>query len=415
METNILKTLTFKRSLLRVFINEKGLPEFCVRDLALILNLYNCRMALVKYCKPTGIFKREFDEITDDEKCGFVNLSNLYLLVMNSEKKELLPEFEVWIRNVVKVGKEPIQVEQKSEGIEIIHISEENGKKVVSARELHIFLESKQDFSTWIKNRIEKYGLIENQDYELLHNFMEQVSGTKHLIEYALTIDAAKELAMVEGNEKGKQARRYFIEVEKKFRQPVKLPDFTDPVIAARAWADEREQRMVEQKEKLIVLNELAIKQEQLALQEKVIEETRPKAEYHDQVLQAKNCMTINVIAMEFGLTHQQLNKILHNLVVQYKQGETWVLYEPHRGKGYTQDKTYTFKDKDDNPYTSIHLYWTEKGRLLIHELLKAGQGKILLDLELAKKVKSKKAEEKPKRKAKRIVKIDPELPLNKQ
>ena len=87
--------------------------------------------------------------------------------------------------------------------------------QTVNARELYEFLESKQDFSTWIKNRIEKYDFQENQDYILLHKKMEQVSGAKYLIEYYITLDMAKELSMVERNEKGKQARRYFIECEK--------------------------------------------------------------------------------------------------------------------------------------------------------------------------------------------------------
>ncbi|WP_018675749.1 phage antirepressor Ant [Riemerella columbina] len=108
---------------------------------------------------------------------------------------------------------------------ELIKITEQNGKQAVSARELHNFLESKQDFSNWIKNRIEKYGLVENQDFEVFNNFIENPKGGRPLTEYALTIDTAKELAMVEGNEKGKQARRYFIECEKKLRaNTVALP-----------------------------------------------------------------------------------------------------------------------------------------------------------------------------------------------
>ena len=89
-------------------------------------------------------------------------------------------------------------------------------QQTVNARELHAFLESKQDFSTWIKNRIEKYGFVENVDYTLFHKKMEQVSGAKHLIEYFVSIGMAKELAMVENNDKGKQARKYFIECERK-------------------------------------------------------------------------------------------------------------------------------------------------------------------------------------------------------
>ena len=80
-----------------------------------------------------------------------------------------------------------------------------NGDKItaVNARDLWKFLESKQDFSTWIKRRIEKYEFIEGQDY-LLHKFVEQLpSGAKHCIEYLISLDMAKELAMVENNERG--------------------------------------------------------------------------------------------------------------------------------------------------------------------------------------------------------------------
>lgn len=87
---------------------------------------------------------------------------------------------------------------------ELIPIGDYNGKKAISARELHLFLESKQDFSNWINKRIKKYGLIENQDYQVFNKFIENPSGGRPLTEYALTIDCAKELSMVEGNEKGK-------------------------------------------------------------------------------------------------------------------------------------------------------------------------------------------------------------------
>lgn len=100
----------------------------------------------------------------------------------------------------------------------------------ISARELWKFLESKQDFSTWIKRRIEKYGFSEGRDY-LLHNFVEQLpSGTKHCIDYCVSLDMAKELAMVENNERGRQARQYFIEVEKRYRQN---PITTESIVAA--------------------------------------------------------------------------------------------------------------------------------------------------------------------------------------
>lgn len=129
---------------------------------------------------------------------------------------------------------------------ELIKISTtENGSQVVSARELHKFLESRRDFPTWIKDRIEKYKFVENQDFEVFHNFGENPSGGRPLKEYALTLDMAKELAMVEGNEKGRQARRYFIECEKKLREVVTKPMTTLELIAAQAQAMvEMEKRM---------------------------------------------------------------------------------------------------------------------------------------------------------------------------
>ena len=98
---------------------------------------------------------------------------------------------------------------------ELIPISEHDGKQAVSARDLHAFLESKQDFSNWIKNRIRSYGLIENQDFEVFNSFMKNPSDGRPLTEYALSLPAAKKLSIVEGNAKGKQARQYFIDREK--------------------------------------------------------------------------------------------------------------------------------------------------------------------------------------------------------
>jgi phage anti-repressor protein len=87
--------------------------------------------------------------------------------------------------------------------------------QLVDARLLHTFLESAQDFSDWVKKRIKAYGFIENTDY-LLHKFMEQLpSGAKSKIDYHLTIDMAKELGMIERNDKGRQIRRYFLDMER--------------------------------------------------------------------------------------------------------------------------------------------------------------------------------------------------------
>ncbi|MEI7489374.1 MAG: antA/AntB antirepressor family protein [Chryseobacterium sp.] len=127
--------------------------------------------------------------------------------------------------------------------MELVKITEQNGKQVVSARELHAYLESKQDFSTWIKSRIKKYGFIENQDFEVLHNFVEREIGSSKRIEYALTLDCSKEIAMVEGNEKGKQARQYFIEFEKKHKNTL-LAFQNDPFIQLRMGQIEQQEQI---------------------------------------------------------------------------------------------------------------------------------------------------------------------------
>ncbi len=86
--------------------------------------------------------------------------------------------------------------------------------KTVNARDLHQFLDSKQDFSTWMKNRIEQYDFVENQDFIVLHRFMENPQGGRPAIDYHISLNMAKELSMVEKTSKGKEARQYFINCE---------------------------------------------------------------------------------------------------------------------------------------------------------------------------------------------------------
>lgn len=122
----------------------------------------------------------------------------------------------------------------------------------VNARDLHEFLEVKSRFNDWIANRINNYGFAENQDFTTLTKNL--VSGGK-VTEYFISIDMAKELSMVERNDKGKEARRYFIECEKRAREKtIALPDFSNPVLAARAWADQCEQRLLVEQQRDIAI-----------------------------------------------------------------------------------------------------------------------------------------------------------------
>ena len=102
-----------------------------------------------------------------------------------------------------------------------------------NARNLHAFLGIGKMFAHWIKDRLGEYGFVENQDFVIAcQNWQAKGRGGHNRKEYHLTLDTAKELAMVERNEKGRQIRRYFIECEKKLRniQPVQAepqPQFT--------------------------------------------------------------------------------------------------------------------------------------------------------------------------------------------
>lgn len=104
--------------------------------------------------------------------------------------------------------------------------------QVISARELHEFLEVKRDFTTWVKGRIEKYNFTEGEDFQVTFSFHQNGGkGGRPKEDYLLTLDMAKEVSMIENNEKGRQARKYFIACEKKYvellENKTSLPNFS--------------------------------------------------------------------------------------------------------------------------------------------------------------------------------------------
>lgn len=107
-------------------------------------------------------------------------------------------------------------------------------QQLCDARDLHTFMSVGRDFSTWIKDRIEQYGFAEGEDYSPIEghrycaddDFCSPNPGSKtdrrgghNRTDYHLTLDMAKELAMVENNEQGRQVRRYFIAMERQARE----------------------------------------------------------------------------------------------------------------------------------------------------------------------------------------------------
>jgi anti-repressor protein len=113
--------------------------------------------------------------------------------------------------------------------------------QTADGRALHKFLKIGKDFSSWIKSRIDQYDFNEHVDFVIVDaGPQNRGAGNRGArVEYVLTLDMAKELAMVERNAKGKEARQYFIECERRALSAAPaLPNFADPAAAARAWAD---------------------------------------------------------------------------------------------------------------------------------------------------------------------------------
>lgn len=101
---------------------------------------------------------------------------------------------------------------------EIIPIEQGDLGLTVNSRLLYNALQVNTKFADWIKRRIDEYEFVENEDYEVFLKFEKNLSGGRPVAEYAITLDMAKELAMVERNQYGRAVRRYFIEIEKQYR-----------------------------------------------------------------------------------------------------------------------------------------------------------------------------------------------------
>lgn len=120
-------------------------------------------------------------------------------------------------------------------------------------------------------------------------------------------------------------------------------------------------------KEALLALVASVEKVEQLEVENA---ELRTKVKYVDQILMSKATMTITQIAKDYGLSGPQLNKILHEERVQYKQNKQWLLYQKYSDKGYTRSETIDITRSNGDPDVTLNTRWTQKGRLFIHELL---------------------------------------------
>jgi phage antirepressor YoqD-like protein len=128
----------------------------------------------------------------------------------------------------------------------------------------------------------------------------------------------------------------------------------------------------------IAVLQELKAQREQTrslqltaAVQKQQIAELQPKASYYDLILQNKNTVPVTQIAKDYGMSGRAFNKLLHELGIQYKLRETWLLYQDYANQGYTQSRTHAI----DADRSVMHTYWTQKGRLFLYDLLKSRRG----------------------------------------
>lgn len=177
--------------------------------------------------------------------------------------------------------------------------------QAVDGRELHQFLDSKAQFATWITERIAQYGFIENQDYVAFSSSGEKGRPRR---EYAVSLTMAKELAMVERNEKGKQARLYFIECERIAKQ-------------ANAPMTREEQ----------IAHALIASQQIVTEQRAKIERLEPKALAHDRIADADGTLCITDAAKSLQVQRKDL--------FSYMRGHRWIYSRPGTSDIAHQDK----------------------------------------------------------------------------
>lgn len=228
----------------------------------------------------------------------------------------------------------------------------EVGEPTVLGRDLHEFLGVKTLYKDWFPRMVE-YGFTEGKDFNPLKNEQVRFEGnrevTRELIDHLLTIDMAKEICMIQRTEVGKQARQYFIQVEKDYNSPEK--------IMARAL------RIAERE-----LNTLKLENKVQAQQ---IAELQPKATYYDLILQCPSLLSVTEIAKDYGMAAKGLNKILHENGIQFNQSGVWFLYSKYQDKGYTSTKTQNYNRSDGTQGSRVHTYWTQKGRIFLYGVLK--------------------------------------------
>lgn len=223
---------------------------------------------------------------------------------------------------------------------EIIPINQE--ENTVNARDLHVFLGSKQQFADWIKSRIKQYGFVENQDFTKLHKKMKLSRTGQTGTEYHITIDMAKELSMVERNEKGKQARQYFIECERRAKDPIAA--LNDPTLLRKT--------LLTYSERVISL-------------EKTVDEQTPKVAALDRIATADGSMCVTDAAKHLQIRPLDLFRHMNTHKWIYRRpggNRSWIAYQEYIQRGYLEHKVTTISKSDGSEKMSEQVRVTPKG-----------------------------------------------------
>ena len=236
----------------------------------------------------------------------------------------------------------------------LIPISYDNPERpTVSGRELHEFLQVGTKYADWFKRMCE-YGFTKHEDFEVCFSNLgsENQHGGQNKVDHQLTIPMAKELCMIQRNERGKQARQYFLAVEAQWNSPEAV------MRRAVLIADRKVKELQSVNRSLLAENN----------------DLKPDAEYARAVCIGDNCRTATSIAKDYGMSSKKLNSILHGLKIQWKNSDgQWVLYAKYSGKGYTKNrKGKPFQHNSGKIQTPNTTVWTEAGQRFIYEQLKA-------------------------------------------
>lgn len=216
----------------------------------------------------------------------------------------------------------------------------------VNARDLHHFLEVKAKFADWIKNRISDFDFQENQDYLAVSKILENGGRTK---EYLLTLNMAKELSMVERNEKGKQARQYFIQCEKQLK--VAQQQFAIPQTLPEA---------------LRLAADLADKN--AALEQKAKEDA-PKVEFCDKVVADNDAMTITRAAKLINYPPRKLKDYIRQIGWLYANSDTPM--QSTITSGYMVLRFAHWTDNEGNAVEKPYAHITNKGIFTLYRRMR--------------------------------------------